>query len=335
MKTLKDVAKAAGVSIATVSRVLNNHEYVSEQTRHKVLSAVEALDYRPSRLAVGLRTGRSRIIGLIISDIGNPYFTSVVRGIEDVAYASGYSMILCNSDEDPEKEELYINVFLDSAISGAIIACANEESVSGGKLLQADIPIVAMDRRMINFDVDTVVTNNIQGAYDAVVHLIEQGHQRIGFIGGPLYTTTGKERWEGYKKALMENDLEAFPELIKEGDFKQTSGYKAACQFLDEEDPPSAMFVANNLMTLGALNAIHEKGLRIPSDIAIVGFDDLPWAQSLDPPLTAIEQPVYELGRTAANLLLKRITDLERPTVNISLDTKLIVRRSSIIESDS
>jgi DNA-binding LacI/PurR family transcriptional regulator len=332
LKTLKDVAQDAGVSVATVSRVLNDHEYVSDKTRHKVLTAVEKLGYRPSQLAVGLRTGKTRIFGLIISDIGNPYFASVVRGIEDVAYANGYSLILCNSDEDPEKEELYINVFLDSAVSGAIIACAREDSMCGKSLLDADIPIVALDRRLMNFDVDTVVTNNIKGAYDAVVHLIEHGHKRIGYIGGPLHTTTGKERWEGYKKALMENGYELIPDLVKVGNFKQRSGQETARELLEEDDRPTALFTANNLMTLGALNAIHEKGLRIPEEIAIVGFDDLPWAQSLDPPLTAVEQPAYELGRIAADLLIKRIIDPDRPISRVTLDTNLIVRHSSGIE---
>jgi DNA-binding LacI/PurR family transcriptional regulator len=329
LKTLKDVARAAGVSIATVSRVLNDHEYVSDETRHRVLSAVDELGYRPSQLAIGLRTGKSRVFGLIISDIGNPYFASVVRGIEDIAYTNGYSLILCNSDEDPEKEELYINVFLDSAVSGAIVACAREDSMCAKKLLDASIPIVAMDRRITNFEVDTVVTNNIQGAFDAVIHLIEQGHRRIGYVGGPLHTTTGKERWEGYKKALTEHGFELDPELVKVGNFKQRSGQEAARELLHVDKRPTAIFTANNLMTLGALNAIHEEGLEIPEEIAIVGFDDLPWAQSLDPPLTAVEQSAYELGRTAAEFLIKRINEPERPVTNVTLDTNLIIRKSS------
>jgi len=329
LKTLKDVARVAGVSIATVSRVLNGHEYVSDETRHKVLSTVEELGYRPSQLAISLRTGKSRVFGLIISDIGNPYFASVVRGIEDIAYNNGYSIILCNSDEDPEKEELYINVFLDSSVSGAIVACAREDSVCSKKLLDGSIPVVAMDRRISNLDVDTVVTNNVKGAYDAVTHLIEQGHRRIGYIGGPVHTTTGKERWEGYKKALMDHGVELDPELVKVGNFKQQSGQEAARELLNEEGRPSALFTANNLMTLGALNAIHEEGLKIPEQIAIVGFDDLPWAQSLDPPLTAVQQSAYELGRTAADLLIKRINKPKRPITNVTLDTNLIVRKSS------
>jgi DNA-binding LacI/PurR family transcriptional regulator len=332
VKTLRDVAKVAGVSIATASRVLNNHEYVSEKTRNKVLSAVEDLGYRPSRLAVGLRTGRTRIFGLIISDIGNPYFASVVRGIEDIAYANGYNLILCNSDEDPEKEELYINVFLDSAVSGAIIACAREDSMCGGKLLDAGIPIVAMDRRMMNFNVDTVITNNVKGAYEAVIHLIEQGHRKIGFIGGPLHTTTGRERWEGYKKALSEHGYELNQDLIKLGNFKQRSGQEAASELLEKDDRPTALFAANNFMTLGALNSIHDKGLKIPDEIAIVGFDDLPWAQSLDPPLTAVEQSANELGKTAADLLIKRIDDPNRPITTVTLNTNLVVRKSSRVE---
>jgi DNA-binding LacI/PurR family transcriptional regulator len=202
----------------------------------------------------------------------------------------------------------------------------------GGKLLDAGIPIVAMDRRMMNFNVDTVITNNVKGAYDAVIHLIEQGHRKIGFIGGPLHTTTGKERREGYKKALLEHDYELNQDFIKLGNFKQKSGQEAARELLESDDRPTALFVANNSMTLGALNSIHEKGLKIPDEITIVGFDDLPWAQSLDPPLTVVEQPAYELGKTAADLLIKRINDPERPVTSITLNTNLIVRKSSGIE---
>jgi LacI family transcriptional regulator len=329
MATMKDVAKLAGVSVATVSRVLNNNPNVSPELRSKVLKAVEELNYRRDRVARSLRVRTSLIIGLIISDIQNPFFTSVVRGVEDAAYDHGYTLLLCNSDEDPAKERLYIDIMLAERVAGVIISPVAEVDNYSNTLLQAGVPIVAMDRRMRDLDVDTVVVNNVEGAYQAVSHLIELGHRQIGFIGGPSRTTTGRERQEGYKKGLSDHGLVVDPNLVRVGDFKQDSGHWAACELLALEDRPTALFAANNLMTLGTLNAIHEEGLSIPQDIAIVGFDDMPWAPSLAPPLTAVAQPTYELGRTAADLLLKRIADAQRPIKQICLETTLVIRESS------
>ena len=329
MATMKEVAKLAEVSVATVSRVLNNKPNVSPELRSRVLQAVEKLNYKRNRVARSLRAKTSLIIGLVISDIQNPFFTSVVRGVEDVAYAHGYTLLLCNSDEDPTKERLYIDIMLAERVAGVIISPVAEVDNYSSVLLQAGVPVVAMDRRMRDLEVDTVVINNVEGVYQAVGHLIEQGHRRIGFIGGPTRTTTGRERQEGYQKALAEHGLDLEQGLVKIGDFKQDSGYQMTCELLEMDDPPTAVFTANNLMTLGALNAIHEKKLSIPQEVAIVGFDDMSWAQSLAPPLTAVAQPTYELGRTAADLLLRRIGDPNRPTEQICLEANLVVRESS------
>jgi DNA-binding LacI/PurR family transcriptional regulator len=188
--------------------------------------------------------------------------------------------------------------------------------------------MAAMDRRLRRLEVDTVIVDNVQGAYEAVSHLVRLGHRRIGLISGPVHITTGRERQEGYRKALTEHGIESDQGLIKIGDFKQDSGYQRACELLEMDDPPTAIFTANNLMTLGALNAIHEKGLSIPQDVAIVGFDDMPWAPSLNPPLTAVAQPTYELGRVAAEMLLARIADRDHPIREIRLETALVVRES-------
>jgi DNA-binding LacI/PurR family transcriptional regulator len=329
MATMKEVAKLAGVSVATVSRVLNNNPDVSPELRSRVLQAVEKLNYKRNRVARSLRAKTSLIIGLLISDIQNPFFTSVVRGVEDVAYAHGYTLLLCNSDEDSAKERLYIDIMLAERVAGVIISPVAEVDNYSSVLLQAGVPIVAMDRRMRDLEVDTVVVNNVEGVYQAVGYLIEQGHRRIGFIGGPTRTTTGRERQEGYQRALTEHGIELDQGLIQIGDFKQDSGYQMACKLLEMDDPPTAIFAANNLMTLGALNAIHQKGLNIPRDVAIVGFDDMPWAPSLAPPLTAVAQPTYELGCTAADFLLSRIADPERPVEQICLRTTLVIRESS------
>jgi LacI family transcriptional regulator len=325
---MRDVANLAGVSTATVSRVLNNQSHISEGTRSKVISAIEQLDYQLNRVARQLRLERTQILGLIISDIANPFFTSVVRGIEDAAYEHGYSLLLCNSDEHLAKEELYIRILLGEKVAGVIISPTDENSTAARALIESRVPVVAMDRRLRHLDVDTVIVDNAQGAYDAVAHLIGLGHSRIALIGGPIQITTARERQEGYKQALQDHGLQTDETLIRRGDFKQESGYVAATELLALDDPPTAIFAANNLMTLGALNAIHEQRLNIPTDVAIVGFDDMPWAPSLDPPLTTISQPTYDMGRTTAELLLSKIAESARDTMEIKLQPSLIVRKS-------
>lgn len=326
--TVKDVADLAGVSTATVSRVLNDHPHVAGETRAQVLRAMQQLGYQPSRVARRLRVKSTQIFGLIISDIANPFFNSVVRGIEDVAYSNQYSLLLCNSDEDLARESLYVNILQAEQVAGIIISSADENSVSCEALFKSGVPIVAMDRRLRAFDVDTVLVDNVKGAFQATSHLIRLGHRRIGLIGGPSRITTGRERQEGYEKALSEHGLVVDQSMIKIGDFKLDSGYQRACELLEADDPPTAIFAANNLMTLGSLNAIHEKGLNIPRDVAIVGFDDMPWAPSLHPSLTAVAQPTYELGRIAANLLLQRALDKGREIVEVKLEPTLIIRES-------
>ncbi|MCX7840791.1 MAG: LacI family transcriptional regulator [Anaerolineae bacterium] len=327
--TSQDVAKRAGVSIATVSRVLNNSPHVRPAVRRKVLRAIQALRYQPNRTAQRLRARQSKVLGLIISDIQNPFFTSVVRGIEDVAYHNGYSLVLCNSDEDPDKEKLYVDVMRAEAVAGVIIASASEAQPHIDDLLKARIPVVALDRRIKDRRVDSVLTTNVQGAYEAVEHLIQQGHRHIGFIGLPLTRTTGRERFEGYQRALRQHRIPVRRTYVRIADAKQQGGYTATLDLLTKQPRLTALFAANNLTTLGALAAIRERGLRIPDDISIVGFDDMPWATLLDPPLTAVAQPTYELGQQAAQLLLARLKEPTQRVVHLQLKTTLVVRGST------
>jgi len=326
--TGKDVAQLAGVSVATVSRALNNLPDVSDDTRAKVLWAAEQLGYRPSRVARRLRVQVSQILGLIVSDVANPFFPSVVRGIEDVAHAHGYTLLLCNSDEDPAKESLYADVLLAEKVAGVITVPTREDSLAYKSLSSHGIPIVVMDRRLRVLDVDTVLVENRKGAYAGVQHLIQLGHRRIGLISGPMEITTGRERHEGCANALSDYGIPLDNSLVRIGDFKQQSGYRQAYELLDVSPAPTAIFVANNLMALGALSAIREKGLVIPRDVAFISFDDMACARVLDPPLTVVAQPTYELGHSAAELLLERIADRTRPTVHLELQTRLIVRES-------
>lgn len=327
--TSRDVARKAGVSVATVSRVLNSSPLVTESARRKVLRVVKQLNYHPNRAAQRLRAGRSRVIGLIISDIQNPFFTSVVRGIEDVAYQHGYSLVLCNSDEDPEKQALYVNVMRSEEVAGVILATASRANPQVEELLAYHIPVIAIDRQIATRKVDAVLVRNIDGAYNAVTHLLTLGHRRIGYVGLPLTRTPGRERYEGYQRALREHKLAVNHNFVRISDAKQQGGYASTCDLLAAAPSVTALFVANNLMTLGALQAIRESGLQVPGDISIVGFDDTAWASLLQPPLTAVAQPTYELGHRAAELLLGRLNDPGKPVARELLETRLIVRGST------
>ena len=329
MPSPKDVAERAQVSQATVSRVLNNNPSVAEGLRVRVLQAVRDLGYQPNRAARRLRANTNDVLGLIISDIENPYFISVVRGVEDAAYAEQMSVVLCNTDEKPEKQRMYLQVMQAEQVAGLIIAPTHmEDGAELAPLIQAGMHMVLLDRRASNCKVDAVTVDNVGGAYDAVKHLIDLGYRRIGLVGGVPHLTTGKERNEGYCKALSDAGIEPDEAYIKIGDFKTESGYRLTHQLLASAPPPRAIFAANNLMTLGALRAIHERGLRIPEDVALVGFDDMPWSGELCPPLTAVAQPTYDLGQEAVRLLVRRLHDPHTSFNTVVLQTHLVIRES-------
>lgn len=329
MTTIRDVAERAGVSTATVSRVINGSDSVALETRTKVLKTIDTLNYEPSRLARRMRSGIASVLGVVVSDISNPFFASVVRGVESIAYRSQYGIILCNSDEDKEREEYYLRLLQAEKVAGVIVAPADEQNNLCGYLLEDGIAVVAIDRQLAHLDVDTVLVDNYSGAYQAITHLINLGHRRIGFIGGPPQLITGRERQRGYTQALADNQIGVNNALIRIGDFRQPSGHKQAEALMNLETPPTALFVANNLMTLGALNAIHERGLTIPDDISIVGVDDFPWSESLNPPLTVVAQPATEMGMTACQLLLNRINQRDIPTHAVRISPTFVIRSST------
>ncbi|MBV9229050.1 MAG: LacI family DNA-binding transcriptional regulator [Chloroflexi bacterium] len=311
MANIQDVAKRAGVSIATVSRVLNGTARVNEEVTARVRMAAQELQYQPSRAARALRANQATIIGLLITDIQNPFFTALVRGVEDVAQRNGYSLILCNSDEDPRKEQQYIEVLCSERVAGAIIAPTREHQRALKLFREHNIPIVAVDRRIKDGETDAVLVDNKRGAREATAHLLTNGYHRVGIVSGPLATTTGRERLEGYRQALREAGIALDPLLERIGSFKEESGRQLTYELLDLENPIDALFVANNLMTLGALAALNERKRCIPDDIAIVGFDEMQWAALHAVSLTTVTQPVYEIGSTAALRLFQR---LQNPT---------------------
>lgn len=327
--TIADVARAAGVSTATVSRVLNGNTEVNEVLAGRVRAAVSQLDYRPSRIARSLRTRRTSIWGMIISDIRNPFFTDMVRGVEDVAYANGYSLVLCNAEEDSAKEADYLQLALAEHMAGVILTPTSATKTDVTPLLERGVALVTVDRKLSGGQVDRVLIDNAGGAEMAVSHLVDRGYWRIACISGRTEVSTGSERLEGYKAGLRAHGIRVSRKLIAYGDFREPGGKAAMDELLARPERPDAVFVANNLMTLGALEAIAEAGLRVPEDIAVVGFDDVAWAALLRPPLTTIAQPTYEVGAETARMLLQRIGGYVGPARELMLSPALRVRASS------
>jgi LacI family transcriptional regulator len=326
--TVKDVSQAAGVSTATVSRVLAGFDEVSEETRQRVLEAAKTLNYQPNRNARNLRKNTTSKIGVIISDIQNPFFGSVVRGIEKVTIKDDYTIILGNSDEDPERENKLIAMLLEEGVAGIVLVPTNADVGSYGPLFGSGTPIVVIDRQLPLSNLDMVLVNGAAGAELAVDHLVSLGHKKIGYVGGMKHLSVMHEREQGYLNALKKHNLPIIPEYLRQGNNRQDGGHDAVCELLSLEQPPTAILIANNLMTLGGLQAIHESGLEIPEQVSLVGFDDMDWATSLRPPLTVVAQPAYEMGETAASILLDHIRNLEQPHRIVVLDTRLIIRAS-------
>lgn len=331
MASLQEVARRARVSIATVSRVLNKSEKVVPETRAAVEQALLDLGYRPSRVARRLRmnSGRAHLVGLIIPDIQNPFYAEIARGVEDAAYASEYALILCNSDENLEKERFYLDVMRDESVDGVVLPPFDDTDVGVVEMVKTGIPVVCVDRSHAKVKTDLVEVDNYQGALEAVRHLIGKGHKSIALIEGRTQVSTSRERRRGYLDALAAGGIAPRKDLMRAGDFKQESGRILANELLDLRKPPTALFVCNNLMTVGALAALHQRGVRVPAEVALVGFDDLPWAEALDPPPTVVRQPAYDVGRQAMELLLKRIMEPNRPPVTVRLLPELVIRKST------
>ncbi len=296
MVGLKDVARRAGVSVATVSRVLTNSPLVNAETRARVQQAMDALEYRPNRVARRLRgdAGQAGLLGLVVPDIQNPFFAEVARGVEEVAQARGYMVFLGNSDEDEAVERRYLELMRAERVDGIILPASSDNAAAVTELARGGLPVVCVDRRLPRAALDTVIADNVEGAYAAVRHLLAVGHRRIGFGGGRPQLSTTRERREGYGRALAEAGLAADEALVRAADSREAGGREAARALLALPHPPTALFVGNNLMTLGALEAVHGMGLRVPDDVAVVGYDDMPWALAFNPPLTAVRQPGQE-----------------------------------------
>jgi len=328
MTTMRQVAEHAGVSISTVSHVINRTRYVSENVTERVHNAMEKLDYRPNDLARSLRRGQTNTLGLVLPDSANPYFAEIGRAIESAAFELGYSVILGNTHGDLDKEDLYVDVLRKKQVDGIIFVATGDKNTSVLNLLHRKFPVVLVDRDLSGVETDTVLIDNLQGGYLATKHLIDLGHGRIGCVSGPSNITPSAERVTGYRTALEESGIQFDEKLIIGGDFRPNSGYTATLALLGQGDAPTAVFTCNDLMAIGALRAAAEKQKIVPADLAVVGFDNIELASYTMPPLTTISQPIQEIGRTAAELLVERINEKASDPRRVLLSSKLIVRGS-------
>lgn len=335
MTTIRDVAHQAGVSVTTVSHVINETRFVSDELRQRVLAAMADLDYQPNALARSLRRKQTHTLGMILPDSANPFFAEVAHSIERASFARGYNAILCNSGGDLDKELVYANVLMEKQVDGIIFVAAGLSTEHIQAILAREVPLVVVDRDLPGIEVDAVLCDNLGGGYAATQHLIQLGHRRIGCITGPSDVTPSAERVMGYRRALAEKGQPVDETLIQRGDFQFASGATAMHYFLSLPEPPTAVFACNDLMAIGAISAATELRRRVPDDLAVVGFDDVALASFSNPPLTTIAQPKQEMGELAIDLLLARAADRAAPPQRRLLPARLVVRRSSTTEDIS
>lgn len=324
MATMRDVSREAGVSPATVSRVLTGSAEVEPATRERVLAAIAKLDYRPNLVARGLRRQASQVIALVITDVENPFYTAVCRGVEDVAREHGYSVILCNADRDLAKEREYLRVVADQNASGVILSPASARLTDITPLLQRRIPVIAVDMPLADAT-GSVLVDNQEAAALATRFLIEAGARRIACVTGPSDNATAQDRLEGYRRALADGEVEADPVLAIYSDYLEGGGYDSTLQLLELPERPDGIFVGNNRMVVGVLRALQSRGVQIPEDVNVVGFDELPWSLELHPGLSRVRQPAQEIGRQAARLLIDRLVRHDRQSRHIVLEAELVV----------
>ena len=328
--SIKKVADFAGVSTATVSHVINGTRFVSDETKEKVNRAIETLGYIPSSIARGLASQKSKIIGVVFSDISNPFFTSVFRGIESLLTEQGYELSLANTREEPATQESVLNTMFSRQIEGLIIAPTGLESPMLEMMIASNIPIVMIDRGGPVKNCSIVNVDNEEAVFAATSHLFEDGHRKIGLIQGLPAVDTTKYRFKGYVKALNYFQLPFKDDYVTNGDSCMEGGYQSAYKLMTQEDPPTAVFTTNNLMTLGALHAFRDLGLQVPKDVGLIGFDDHEWADIFTPPISVIRQPTYKMGMEATRMLLAKMKG-EKPCLleeELTLKAELIIRGS-------
>ncbi|AKM19333.1 HTH-type transcriptional repressor CytR [Geobacillus sp. 12AMOR1] len=327
MASIKDVAKRANVSTATVSRVLRNTGNVTEETRQRVLEAIEALNYQPNVLGRYLRRMETETVLVVVPDITNPFFSKVLRGIEAVALKHGYQVLLGDTQNDVRLEEQYLNLLPQRQVDGMIFLTARIRKELMEEMAR-QFPIVLACEYLEGADIPTVSIDNISSARKATEHLIRLGHCRIAHLSGPMNIILSRDRLRGYQQALAQHELEADAALVQEGDFTYESGYNLTLKLLALEKPPTAIFAANDEMAIGAIKAVRHRGGRVPDDVAVVGFDDIQMASIFEPSLTTIAQPMFEIGQKAMELLLALIEGTSARRRQLVLPDRLVIRDS-------
>jgi len=328
MATIKDVAALAGISYTTVSHVVNNTRPVSQEVRLKVEAAIKSLDYVPSAVARSLKAKTTATIGLLVPNSLNPYFAELARGIEDYCERNGYCVILCNSDDNPDKQRSYLRVLLEKRIDGLIVASAGGDSGLVQGLIGVKTPMVIVDRGLEGVDADLVRIDHEYGAYLATRHLLELGHRDIATIGGPASTSVAQMRQAGFRRALKEVGIDVSPSRMLESDFTSTGGYNAAAVLL-ESNPPSAIFAGNDMIGIGVLRAAAERNVRVPAELSVIGFDDIQMSRYVYPALTTVGQSILQLGEMAAEVLLRRIATPDLATDQRIVTPSIVLREST------
>jgi LacI family transcriptional regulator len=329
MTTIREVAEKAGVSPTTVSHVVNHTRYVSDEVRNRVELAMSELNYRPNALARSLRRGETLTFGLVLPDSANPFFAEIGRAIESSAFEYGYSVILCNTENDIDKERLYTEVLENKQVDGLIFVASGEDREAISEIANKGLPLVVVDRDMGSLELDTVTTDNFQGGLIATQHLLSLGHRLIGCITGPSNITPSADRVTGYRLALQQAGLLVDESLLVRGDFHPASGYQGALHLLQRHPRPTAIFACNDMMAIGAIRAASQLGLRVPGDVSIIGFDEIELGSYTNPPLTSVSQPKQEIGQLTVNLLLDRIQDPSIPPRREVLPARLVIREST------
>lgn len=329
MVTVANVAQRAGVSPATAARVLSGNGYASAGARRAVLEAAKEIGYVPNHIARSLRTRRTQLAGLLIGDVENSFYSVIAKNVESVAKDAGYRIVLCNSNEDPGTEEQYLRLLDGMQVDGLIITPTGRNQRQLRRLLLKGTVIVQIDRMVEGLNADAVLLDNEAGAMEAVSHLIAAGHSRIGLLTGPRDVLTARQRREGYEWALREHGIPIRPELIREGSFLHDHAIEAATELLRSSPAPTAIFAANNILAEGCFLALADLGLRVPKDVSLVAFDDVPWMSMVNPHVTAVRQPVADMARSAAELLLRRLRD-NTPLSSTSVFRSELVVRSSV-----
>lgn len=325
--TIKDVASLAGVSTATVSRVLTGKNPVGDEARRRVLSSIEYLGYRPNVLARSLRAETTKTIGLVVSNVMNPFFTSIARAVEDTAGDKGYSLILGNADENPSKEDKYIDILLGKRVDGLIVSPARAQSPRLTRIVDEGVPMIFLDRSIVGIDVPVVRADGTRAVRELVDYIVKLGHERLAIISGPPEVVSGRERLDAFMSMAGSLGVPVTEDYVKIGDFRRKSGREAMRELLELRQPPTVVFASNNLMALGALQAVKEGSYRVPEDISLAGFDDVSWFELMSPPITTIGQPTQELGSAAIRMLIDIIENGQQPESQ-TMEAELIIRGS-------